>query len=157
MQGYFDDVKKEYVITDMKPRRPWVNYLWNEQCVSQCDQFGNGFTWRSVGTQRRNVERGERNVYVKDLETGESYSANRNYNDLPFDVFQAHVGLGYHTVESSYKGLEISLTSLVPTKDAVTLFRVKAKNATQKEKKISLYFTVNPTPDLSGHAAYGEG
>lgn len=157
MQGYFDDVKKEYVITDMKPRRPLTNYLWNEQCVCKCDQFGNGFSWRAVGRQRRNVESGERNVYIKDRETGEVYSANRNYNDLPFDVFEAHVGLGYHTVISSYKGLDVSFTTLVPTQDAVTLFQIKAKNTTQKDKKISLYFTVKPTPDLSGHDAYGEG
>lgn len=29
MQGFFDDKNKKYVIKDMKPRRPWLNYLWN--------------------------------------------------------------------------------------------------------------------------------
>ena len=24
----------------MKPRRPWLNYLWNDRTVCQCDQFG---------------------------------------------------------------------------------------------------------------------
>ena len=24
----------------MKPRRPWLNYLWNDRTVRQCDQFG---------------------------------------------------------------------------------------------------------------------
>lgn len=40
MQGFFDDKNKEYVIKDMKPRRPWLNYLWNDRTVCQCDQFG---------------------------------------------------------------------------------------------------------------------
>lgn len=40
MQGFFDDKNKKYVIKDMKPRRPWLNYLWNDRTVCQCDQFG---------------------------------------------------------------------------------------------------------------------
>ena len=78
MQGYFDDKNREYVITDMKPRRPWLNYLWNEELVCQCDQFGNGFSWMAVGTSRRDIEKGVRNVYIKDKDTGEIYCANRN-------------------------------------------------------------------------------
>ena len=91
--GYFTE--REYVITDMKPRRPWNNYLWNEEAVCQCDHFGNGFSWRAIGTQRRDIERGDRNVYIKDKESGEIYSANRNHADLPFDKHECHVGLGY--------------------------------------------------------------
>lgn len=30
MCGYFNDESKEYVITEMFPRRKWLNYLWNE-------------------------------------------------------------------------------------------------------------------------------
>lgn len=40
MQGFFDGKNKKYVIKDMKPRRPWLNYLWNDRTVRQCDQFG---------------------------------------------------------------------------------------------------------------------
>ena len=36
--GYFDNEKKEYVITDMYPRRGLQNYLWNEEMVCPCDQ-----------------------------------------------------------------------------------------------------------------------
>ena len=73
MQGYFDDKNREYIITDMKPRRPWLNYLWNDTLVVSSDQFGNGFSRREVGVQRREIERGIRNVYIKDRDTGEIY------------------------------------------------------------------------------------
>ena len=92
--GYFDKKKNEYIITDMYPRRPLLNYLWNEETVASCDQFGNGYARRSIGTQRRNIEDGERNLYIKDRSTGEFYSANRNYTRLPFDKHEAHVGIG---------------------------------------------------------------
>ena len=106
--GYFTE--REYVITDMKPRRPWNNYLWNEEAVCQCDHFGNGFSWRAIGTQRRDIERGDRNVYIKDKESGEIYSANRNHADLPFDKHECHVGLGYQTIVSEYKHIATEFT-----------------------------------------------
>ena len=33
--GYFNIDKKEFVITNMRPRRPLKNYLWNEAFVSR--------------------------------------------------------------------------------------------------------------------------
>ena len=38
--GYFDKEKNEFVITNMYPIRPLLNYLWNEETVASCDQFG---------------------------------------------------------------------------------------------------------------------
>lgn len=32
--GYFDDSCGEFVITQMYPKRPLINYLWNEQTVA---------------------------------------------------------------------------------------------------------------------------
>ena len=40
--GYFDDSCGEFVITQMYPKRPLINYIWNEQTVANCDQFGFG-------------------------------------------------------------------------------------------------------------------
>lgn len=151
--GYFNN--NEYVITNMKPRRPLYNYLWNEELVCQCDHFGNGWAWRSIGTQQRDIERGSRNIYIKDKESGEIYSANRNHNDLPFDVHKCHVGLGYQKVISEYKNLRVEYTILVPAEGALVLYRVKIKNNSRIHKNISAYYTICPKPDLSWHAAYG--
>lgn len=157
MIGYFDNEKREYVITEMKPRRPLLNYLWNEESVCQCDQFGNGFSWRAIGTQRRDIERGDRNVYVKDKDSGEIYSANRNYDDLPFDRHECYVGLGYQTIVSEYKNVRTEFSVLTPTEGAVTLFQVKVKNMGKALKNIGLYFCISPKPALSWHDAYGYG
>jgi len=154
MTGYFQNEKREYVITDMKPRRRLYNYLWNDRSVCQCDQFGNGFSWMSVGTQRRDIERGERNVYIRDNATGEVYSANRNYNDLPFDRHECHVGLGYQKIIGEYKNILTGFTILTPTDDPVTLFCIKVENLGE-ERDLSVYFCIQPNPALSWHDAYG--
>lgn len=154
--GYFDSQNKEYVITDMYPRRPLINYLWNEGAVCSADQFGNGFAWMSLGTQHRDIEKGDRNFYIKDRDSGECYSANRNYDFLPFDKHQCHVGVGYHKVVSEYKGVLGEITIVMPEGESALLYRIKAKNLSNKQKNLSLYFALHPTPMLSGHNSYGE-
>lgn len=155
MKGYFDDENKEYIIEDMKPRRPWLNYLWNEKAVCSSDQFGHGFFWRAIGTQRRNIEKGVRNVYIKDKRTGEVYSPSRNYGDLPFGVYKTHVGINYQKIISEYKGVETVFTICVPKDDAVALYNVKITNKNRDNRLIDGYFCIEPTPALSWHDAYG--
>lgn len=155
--GYFDDARKEFVITDLKPRRLWYNYLWNEETVCVCDQFGGGNVWADYDGLRRTIESGDRNVYIKDKSTGEFYSANRNYNDLPFDKHETHVGLGYQRIVSTYKGVKTEFTLLVPLKGKVMLYEVRVKNESSEKKDLSVYFTVQPNTNLSPHSAYGSG
>ena len=38
----FIDERKEYVIENMFPKRPWMNYLWNEEYIVIMNQFGMG-------------------------------------------------------------------------------------------------------------------
>ena len=123
--GYFND--KEFIVTNMRPRRPQYNYLWNDNMLCQCDHFGNGYAFRNIGIQRRDIDRGERNVFIKDKDTGLIYSANRNYNNLPFDLHETHVGLGYHTVVSEYNCLRVEFSILVAKDDPVLLFNIKVK------------------------------
>ena len=155
--GYFNDAKREFIITNMRPRRHWNNYLWNEEMVCVCDHFGFGSSWFKHGNSRRTIEAGERNIYIKDKTTGEYYSANRNHNDLTFDKYEAHVGLGYHTVVSEYKGVEVEFTVLVPLTGTVMLYNVKIKNTSDQSKDLSMYFTLNPIVHLTAHSAYGYG
>lgn len=154
--GYFDSKNYEFVITDMYPRRPLLNYLWNESAVCSADQFGNGYAWISLGDQHRNIEKGDRNFYIKDKITGECYSANRNYNGLPFDKHECHVGVGYHKVVSEYKGVGAEFTMVMPEGESAVLYRIKAENTSKEKKSLSLYFSLHVTPQLSGHNSYGE-
>ena len=133
----------------MYPTRPWLNYLWNDEVVASADQFGNGFAWTQSGTKRRDLESGTRNVYVFDPDSKELYSATRNHGDLPFDSFRAIVGLGYHRIISSYKGLEIAFTILVPTSGKRILYRIEARNVSKKRKDVTLFFVNEPRPALS--------
>ena len=151
--GYFYDEAKEYVITDMFPRRKWLNYLWNDTAVCACDQFGFGTAWSVINGKRRGIEGGERNltlhggerlVYIKDTETGEAYAANRNYGKLPFDTFECRVGLGYQKVIGEYKGVRTEFTVLVPLSGNAVQFNIKITNTGAGERQLQAYFYAQP-------------
>ena len=153
--NYFDDKNKEFVIKDMYPRRPWLNYFWNDNTLAYSNQFGVGDTFSILNSTRRYFEGGERHVYIKDRKTGEYYSAIRNYTKLPFDIHECHVGLGYQTIISEYDGLHTELTITIPKKGNVIQYFVKVKNVSNKIKEKDIYFYTQTLPALTGHESYG--
>lgn len=154
--GYFDDKNREYVITDMFPRRKLLNYLWNDTTVCASDQFGCGTSWSVLDGKKRPIEagqreftirNGERLIYIKDNKTGEFYSPNRNFEKLPFDIFECHVGLGYQKVIGQYQGVKTEFTTLVPQEGNVVLFLVSMENISKEDKDLDAYFYAWPKLD----------
>lgn len=148
---------KTYVISDMRPTRPLINYLWNESTVLKTDHFGFGNSFTMVGTERRAIEDGERLVYVRDNATGEFYSPNRNYTNLPFSVYRCEVGLGVQRIVSEYDGIRTTFEITVPLKESVALFRVRVENIGEKARDLSVYFVIKPQANLTPHTSYGKG
>lgn len=159
MPGYFNDAKKEYVITNMRPRRPLLNYLWNETFLGEFNHFGFGKSFLRVSPEDRRplIVEGDagRLVYIKDRETGEFYDANRNYKNYDFDKHECHVGIGYHKIISEYKGLEVEFCFTIPKDYSVELWQVKVRNTTNTAKKISVVPMARVEANLTCHLAYG--
>lgn len=155
MNNYFDDKNKEFVIRDMYPRRPWLNYFWNDETLANSNQFGCGRVFCNVHNQKRNIESGERHVFVKDRKTGEYYSATRNFKKLPFDLHECHVGLGYQKIVSEYNGVRTEFTITVPKNGYAVQYLLKIQNLSAEEKELDVYFYNQPTPAISDHQAYG--
>lgn len=154
-RGFFEGGNKEYIITDMLPKRELMNYLWNAQTVVKLNQFGFGDCWFTDRHTRRSVDSGERNVYVQDLDNEVTYSANRNYDGLAFELWQAHVGLGYHKVVSVYRGVRVEVTTVVPSEGRGYYRNVTVTNLTDSMRNLNIYVQSCPKPELSWHSAYG--
>ncbi len=161
--GYFNDKEREYVITDMYPRRKLLNYLWNDTTVCACDQFGFGTSWSMMNGVRRQIESGVRNlsihygerlVFIKDMDSREYYSPNRNYKRVQFDIFECHVGLGYQKVIGEYKGVKTEFTTIVPIEGNAVQFFIQVKNISGRAKKLKLYFYAQPSLEMGEHEAY---
>ncbi len=153
-QGYFIDSKKEYVITNMYPKRPLMNYIWNEQEMIDIDQFGFGTCTIFDNNRRRRElfkEGNNRHIYIYDRLTNEYYAANRNYNNLPFDVHETHVGQGYSLIISEYNGLRVEYKIFAPISGYVECWEIKLINKSDSKKDFSVY----PNAHLMGACTGG--
>lgn len=155
----FIDERKEYIIENMYPRRPWMNYLWNNEYIAVINQFGFGKGRFSAedNFQRDIVRDSEsRLIYVKC--DGEIYAANRNYGNAAFDEFKTVVGIGYSTVISAYKGLRSEYTIMVPHEGKRECWRLVLKNTSDKAKQMELYAYADLDVRIMEHLActYGD-
>lgn len=158
--GYFNDDKKEYVITDLFPKRPWYNYLWNDRFISDIDQFGFGLCLiRDKHNKLRNIMQSgdNRQVFLRDKITGEAYSANRNYNNLPFTKHETHVGQGYTKIISEYNNLLFEETIFIPTEGTLECWEVKLTNKSDAKKEVSVYPYAHFHSTITGYIGYVKG
>ena len=51
--GYFDDVAREFVVTDPLTPAPWINYLGNTRLSAFISQQAGGLAWHIEPQQRR--------------------------------------------------------------------------------------------------------
>ena len=152
--GYFDNQKREYVITDVYPRRPLKNYLWNEGLIVDLDQFGFGLSKACINKAFRPLIYDYRIAYVKDNDSGEYYDINRNLLKKDFAYHRTHVGMGYHLIESEYNGIQASFCVLVPKTDFAEMHRITLKNVGKGKRNLSLVTYINPNVNISEHQAY---
>ena len=76
--GHFDDVKKEYVISNPRTPYPWINYLGTQEFFSLISNTAGGYSFykdarlRRITRYRYNnvpIDMGGRYFYIKDGET----------------------------------------------------------------------------------------
>ena len=160
MKNYFIDEKKEYVIGNMFPKRPWINYAWNDKYVSSFDQFGFGisrYTDKS-GAFRNILNAGcNRLIFIKDEKTKDYYAVNRNFDNKKFDVFETNVGMGYSAIKSEYNGIKTATKFFVPSNGLLECWEVEVENTASENKEISLYAYADVDMSVTVHYAYAEG
>lgn len=159
MTGFFENAKNEYVITDMRPRRPLENYLWNEDFLANINHFGFGSSFlRLPGNERRQLfteTEATRLVYIKDRDTTEFYDTNRNYQNKSFDKYECCVGIGYQKIVSEYKNIATEYIITVPTCGNAELWQIRVKNTGETVRNLCVVSYSRPDANVTQHWAYG--
>ena len=136
----FNDSKREYVIENMYPKRPLMNFLWNDEYIAVVNQFGFGKGRYSAENNFQHElvrDTDSRIIYIKDSDT--VFSPNRNYAREKFDVFKTVVGIGYSKIISEYNGIHTELTITVPATGKRECWRLEITNISDKPKNIDIY------------------
>lgn len=145
--GYFDQEKREYVITKLDTPAPWVNYLGSPEYGAIISHNAGGYSFVKSGAKGRILryrfndnDTPGRYIYIRDDDSKDYWSAswqpvgkNDGYKG------SCRHGLGYTTIESEYKGIETKTSYYVPLKETYEVWRHVIKNNSKKKRNISLF------------------
>lgn len=145
--GYFDDKKREYVITTPATPLPWINYLGSQDFLGMISNTMGGYCfYRDAKLQRLLRYRynavpgdeGARFYYIK--EKGKNAW---NPGFLPtrtaLDSYKCRHGMGYSVFESEKDALLCELTCFVPLNENCEVHRLRLVNKSGARKTLSVY------------------
>ena len=144
--GFFDDAKKEYVITTPRTPLPWINYLGSEAFFALCSNTAGGYAFYRDARLRR-ITRYRYNgapldgegfrIYIK--EGGAVWNPGWQPVQTELDAYRCRHGLGYTVIESEKDGLSARQELTVPPGDDCLLIRLTLKNESAADKRLSVF------------------
>ncbi|MEN8139462.1 MAG: hypothetical protein ABFR62_13645, partial [Bacteroidota bacterium] len=159
--GSFINKGAEYNVTAPHPPRDWFNMLWNPTYLASVGQNMNGFSLyqneAGVLTNlfgKQDDRSPQRNIYIRDNETKEVWSAAVTPTGVELDEFNTRHGLGYTVLESKKNGIKVSFQIFVPRKEAGEIWSVTVSNESGRKRDISV-FTVAPVVLDGVNLTYG--
>ena len=144
--GYFDDAKREYVITRADTPLPWINYLGSEGFFSLISNTCGGYSFYKDAKLRRitrfrynNVphDEGGRCFYIADGDT--VWSPAFLPAKTPLDKYSCRHGMGYSVFEGVKNGVSAELTVTVPMHCDMEVQKLVLKNLGDEEKTLTVY------------------
>ena len=144
--GFFDDSKKEYVITTPKTPLPWINYLGSNNFFSLLSNTCGGYSFykdakllRLTRYRYNNIpsDEGGRYYYIKEGNT--VWNPGWQPVKTELDSYECRHGMGYSKINSEKNGLQASLLAFVPVKDNCEINQLTLTNTSAEEKSFSLF------------------
>lgn len=144
--GRFSAEGTEYVITDPRTPRPWINLIANPRVGLAVSQTGSGFSWIDnsqlavvVRWQQDLAEdRSGRFLYMRDRDTGEVWSLAPAPCWLDYRRYACRHGLGYTTFETEHAGIAARWTLCVDPEATVELWRLHLEDTAGRPRRLAL-------------------
>lgn len=144
--GYFDDTRKEYVISNYKTPYPWINYLGNRDFFSIISNTGGGYSFYKDARLRRltrfrynNVPLDDGGKYFYINDNGSVWSPGWKPVKADLDRYSCRHGMGYTIISGEKNDLEAEVLSFVPHDDTCEVQRVTLTNNGSIKKKLTLF------------------
>ncbi len=145
--GFFDDARKEYVITSPTTPYPWINYLGSQEYFTLISNTAGGYTFYKDAKLRR-ITRYRYNNVPLDLGGGKYYYINDGGDvwspgwapvKKELDKYECRHGMGYTKITGSRRGVETEVTYFVPLNTNVEIHKVVVKNTSDEKKEVKLF------------------
>ncbi len=144
--GYFDDNKREYVITNPQTPWPWINYLGNKDFFSLISNTAGGYAFYKDAKFRRltryrynNVpmDNGGRYFYIREGET--IWSPGWKPVKTPLDTYECRHGLNYTLLKGEKNNLEAKVLFFIPLDSWCEVQKLTLTNNSTFKKEIKLF------------------
>ena len=144
--GFFDDLRREYVITTPRTPLPWINYLGNEDFFTLLSNTAGGYSFyrdarlRRMTRYRYNsapLDQEGFHIYVKDGET--VWNPGWQPVQTELDCYECRHGLGYSVIDGAKDGVEVRQELMVPMGENCLLMRVTVTNTGGADKALKLF------------------
>jgi len=148
--GHFTEDGLEYVITTPHLPRDWFNYFWNGTYLASAGQNmnGNSLYQNADGVVtnlfgKQDMLEDPRSLYVRDNKTGEVWSSGYRPALVEPETFECRNGLGYSIQSTTTNGIRLEFRIFVPRNYSGEIWTVRVKNASRRERDISLFTVSN--------------
>ena len=147
--GFFDDKKREYVISQPKTPYPWINFLGNADFFSIISNTGGGYSFfrdarlRRITRYRYNnvpMDDGGKYFYIND--GGTVWSPGWKPVKTTLDKYECRHGLGYTILRSEKNGISAEVMYFVPMDFNGEVQRLTLKNEGTETKKLAVFSMV---------------
>jgi cellobiose phosphorylase len=144
--GYFDDQKKEYVITTPQTPYPWINYLGNGDFFSIISNTSGGYSFyrdarlRRITRYRYNnipLDSNGKYLYIRDEDT--VWSPSWKPAKTALDRYECRHGLGYTQFLGEKNGCRATVSCFVPDEAHAEVQLVTLENLTEKAKTLHIH------------------
>ncbi|MEW6653024.1 MAG: glycosyl transferase family 36, partial [Bacteroidota bacterium] len=145
--GYFIDNGNDYVITNYKTPKPWVNVISNGTYGLVISQTGGGFSFLEHSEFNR-LNRWHQDLiqdnwgkyfYFKNEKTGEFWNPLWMPSKKEITNYKAVYGFGFASFQSEYKEILVELDVFIPAKNNLEIWNFKVTNKSKEEIELSIY------------------
>lgn len=149
--GYFDDARREYVITRPDTPLPWINYLGDQDYFALISNTAGGYSFyrdarlRRLTRYRYNnipLDTGGRYLYVRDDQTGEFWSPTWQPVRRALESYTCRHGLGYTIISSIRDNIEARIRYFVPPSQNLEIWDATILNHRDESVSLSLFSAV---------------
>ncbi len=149
--GYFDDAKREYVITKPDTPLPWINYMGSQDYFGMISNTAGGYSFYRDARLRRltryrynNVpyDSGGRYVYLRDNQSGAYWSPTWQPTGGQLNSYTCRHGLGYTTIESVKDGIQAGIRYFVPLDANLEIWQLTVTNRRDQPADLSAFSLV---------------
>ncbi|MFA5872819.1 MAG: glycosyl transferase [Anaerolineales bacterium] len=155
--GYFDDERREYVITRPDTPLPWINYLGCENHFGIISNTAGGYSFYKDARLRRltryrynnaPLDSGGRCIYLRDDDTALHSSGPLFWSPSwqpvrrPLDEYECRHGMGYTILRSKLTGIEARTRFFIPLGENLEIWELTLTNQREGPANLSVFSAV---------------